>query len=665
MKDRVLERFSEPTRTWFERAFAAPTPAQVGAWSAVSSGSNALVVAPTGSGKTLAGFLWSLDRLAASSTPERRLRVLYVSPLKALAADIERNLRGPLAGISSAAAAIGAPLPDVTVAVRTGDTPADERRRFTRNPPDILITTPESLFLLLTSQAREALRGVETVIVDEIHALAGSKRGAHLALSLERLDELIETPPQRLGLSATVRPAAEVARFLGGSRPVEVVEVPSDKVFDLSVVVPVEDMAELGDVQKADVEELGPSLDRSAAGVEARTSIWPHVEERVLELIRAHKSTIVFGNSRRLAERLCGRLNDLAGEEIARAHHGSVSKEQRKLIEDDLKMGRLSTVVATSSLELGIDMAAVDLVVQIEAPASVASGLPRVGRGGHQVGAVSRGVFFPKYRGDLLECAVVVDRMKKGEIEHLSMPRNALDVLAQQIIAIVAMEDTTVDALEALIRRAAPYSDLPRAALEGVLDMLSGRYPSSDFAELRPRLNWDRATNLLTPRPGAQGIAVTSGGTIPDRGLFGVFISGEGGSRVGELDEEMVYESRPGDTFVLGSTTWLIEDITPDRVLVSPAPGQPGKMPFWHGDAPGRPMELGRALGAALRELGEADDAESFDRLRATGLDELAARNLVAYLRDQKEATGMLPDDRTIVVECFRDEIGYWRICLY
>ena len=656
----VLERFSPLTKEWFEASFDAPTPAQTGAWTSATEGRNALVVAPTGSGKTLAGFLWSIDKLAAAPPvqKEKRLRVLYISPLKALAVDIERNLRSPLTGIKAAALRAGVEPPDITVGVRTGDTPPEDRRRFRSNPPDILITTPESLFLLLTSQARDALRSVDTVIIDEVHAVAGSKRGSHLALSLERLDALLEEPAQRLGLSATVRPLDEVARFIGGARPVDIVDPGSDKRFDLQVIVPMADMSAPG-------EETGDIFSGSAAGAEARSSIWPHVEEKLLEVIRAHSSTIVFVNARRLAERLCARLNELAGEEIARAHHGSVSREQRLLIEEELKAGRLPAVVATSSLELGIDMGAVDLVVQVEAPDSVASGLQRVGRAGHHVGAVSRGLFFPKFRGDLLESAVVVERMTRGEIEEMSYPRNPLDVLAQQIVAMVSMDDWKLDELEQVVKRSAPYAELPRSALESVLDMLSGRYPSDEFAELRPRLNWDRGTDVLTARQGAQRLAVTSGGTIPDRGLYGVFLAGERGTRVGELDEEMVYESRPGETFVLGASTWLIEDITADRVMVTPAPGQPGKMPFWHGDALGRPAELGRALGGFVRELMGSEEKERVARLHASGLDEYATNNLLAYLAEQKEATGALPDDRTIVVERFRDELGDWRLCIH
>ncbi len=672
----VWSGFGKPTRSWFETSFESPTPAQVGAWSAIAAGRNALVVAPTGSGKTLSAFLWSLDRLASTPAPPKaqRCRVLYVSPLKALAVDVERNLRAPLAGIRHAAARLGLPEPDLTVGVRSGDTTAQERRTLVSRPPDILITTPESLFLMLTSQAREALTGVDTVILDEVHAVAGTKRGAHLALSLERLDEMLERPAQRIGLSATVRPLEEVARFLGGSHPVEIVAPPASKRWDLRVVVPVEDMGELGGAPP-EPEDL---LEGPAAASERRTSIWPYVEERVVDLITEHRSTIVFANSRRLAERLTARFNEIAadrtgvstsstdvGPVIARAHHGSVSKEQRAVIEDDLKRGRLPCVVATSSLELGIDMGAVDLVVQIEAPPSVASGLQRVGRAGHQVGEVSRGVMLPKHRADLMHTAVAVERMREGAIEALRVPANPLDVLAQHVVAATAVQEWDADELYTTVRRAASFSSLPRSAYDATLDLLSGRYPSDEFAELRPRIVWDRVSGTITGRPGAQRLAVTSGGTIPDRGLFGVFLVGERASRVGELDEEMVYESRVGDVFALGATSWRIEDITHDRVLVSPAPGIPGRLPFWKGDQLGRPAELGAAIGAFTREIAALGREDAISRCREAGLDEWAADNLVGFVEEQREATRTLPSDRTLLVERFRDELGDWRVVLH
>nr|WP_245645603.1 ATP-dependent helicase [Pseudonocardia acaciae] len=692
----ALTGFSPATRSWFTGAFAAPTAAQAGAWAAARAGKHALVVAPTGSGKTLAAFLWALDRLATEPPPEdpkRRCRVLYVSPLKALAVDVERNLRSPLAGIRQAAHRLGRPEPDITIGMRTGDTPAEDRRRFGRTPPDVLVTTPESLFLLLTSSARDSLRGVRTVIVDEVHAVAGTKRGAHLALSLERLDDILaDGPAQRIGLSATVRPVDEVSAFLAGNRPVEVIRPKIPKTIEVKVEVPVPDLGALDvtpDPGSSDEEVIG-----SAAGHAQRPSIWPAVERRVLELITAHRSTIVFANSRRLAERLTARLNELVAEKtdlepgdqypaeliaesglttgvpavVAKAHHGSMSREQRTTVEEELKAGKLPCVVATSSLELGIDMGAVDLVVQVEAPPSVASGLQRVGRAGHQVGAISRGVVFPKYRGDLVSCAVVAERMAEGAIEKLRYPRNPLDVLAQHVVAMVAMEPWTVQQVADLVRRAAPFTALPDSALNATLDMLAGRYPSEDFGELRARITWDRVTDELRGRPGAQRLAVTSGGTIPDRGLFTVMTPGGAdgrGSRVGELDEEMVYESRVGDTFLLGTSSWRVEDITHDRVIVTPAPGQPARMPFWKGDAVGRPLELGRAIGAFVRELSALDADAARQRITAAGLDEWAADNLLGYLDEQRDATRHVPSDRTVVVERFRDELGDWRLVVH
>ncbi len=679
-----LAPFGPAVRAWFEATFEAPTPAQAQGWAAIAGGHNTLIHAPTGSGKTLAAFLWCLDRLVEHPRPAPTraepgtVRVLYVSPLKALTYDVERNLRAPLAGIALEARRRGDDAPRITVGARTGDTPADVRRDLARHPPDILVTTPESLYLLLTSQAREILRGVEHVIVDEVHAIAGSKRGAHLALSLERLERLRPAglpKLQRIGLSATQRPLETIGRFLAGTgdgRDVAIVDAGTRKPLELQVVVPVEDMARLGEALPSGDQPGGPVL-----GGEPRTSIWPAIHPRILELIRAHRSTIVFVNSRRLAERLAQRLNELAGEELVRAHHGSIAREQRLQIEEELKAGRLPALVATSSLELGIDMGAVDLVIQVESPTSVARGLQRIGRAGHQVGEPSKGVIFPKYRGDLLETAVVVKGMHDGAIETTTMPRNPLDVLAQQIVAMTVAERFSVDELLGIVRRAAPFETLTRDALEGVLGMLAGAYPSDEFAELKPRLVWDRLTDIVEGRRDARVVAITSGGTIPDRGLYPVFLEGEPGTtgrRVGELDEEMVYELRAGmhgDVIVLGASSWRVADISANRVTVTPAPGIPGKLPFWHGDAVGRPVELGRQIGAFVRGIetdlakGAKGRAKATERLRRDhDLDALAAENLVAYIEDEREATGALPTDRRIVIERFRDELGDWRLVI-
>ncbi|MFP5489738.1 MAG: DEAD/DEAH box helicase, partial [Acidimicrobiia bacterium] len=622
-------------------------------------------------GKTLTAFLASIDRLVTTPRPEERThrtRVLYISPLRALAFDIEKNLRAPLTGIGLAAERIGVPFVAPEVAMRTGDTPSNDRQKLIRRPPDLLITTPESLYLMLTSSARETLQGVETVIIDEIHAMATTKRGAHLALSLERLEQVTDRPPQRIGLSATQRPLEETARFLGGwsdadtPRPVRIVDTGTRKQLEIDVVVPVEDMSQPGD-EAASSGQPG--------GGERRSSIWPSIYPKVLELVLAHRSTIIFCNARRAAERLAAKLNELyeetAGEqelELVRAHHGSLAREQRIVIEDQLKRGELRAIVATSSLELGIDMGAVDLVIQIESPGAVSRGLQRIGRAGHSVGQPSKGSIFPKHRGDLIEAAVVTRRMLDGEIEHSRYLRNPLDVLAQQIVAhTAATGDVAVSELAALVRRCANFHELTDELLGNVLDLLAGRYPSEEFSELRPRIVWDRVNDVVRARDGSKRLAVTSGGTIPDRGLFGVFLPD--GTRVGELDEEMVYESRPGETFVLGASTWRIEDISFERVTVTPAPGEPGKMPFWHGDRPGRPLELGRAVGSFLREVRALDRDEAIAQLGDRyALDPFAASNVVQYLHEQVEATGALPDDRTIVVERFRDEIGDWRVCV-
>jgi ATP-dependent Lhr-like helicase len=685
-----LSGFAPPVREWFGASFAEPTSAQRKGWPPILAGESTLLLAPTGSGKTLAAFLAGIDRLMFSPEPPKkeRTRILYVSPLKALAVDVERNLRAPIAGVAATAERLGVPFRLPTVAIRSGDTPQAERARIARTPPDILITTPESLYLLLTSRAREIFASLETVIVDEIHAIAATKRGAHLFLSLERVEALREgkRPLQRIGLSATQRPLEEIARLLGGGepsdraaarkdswkpRPVTIADAGSRKAFAITVEVPVEDMARLA-AEEEDIPS-GP-----AAGGSPRKSIWPSIYPRLVELVRAHRSTMIFVNSRRLAERLAAAVNESAGEELALAHHGSVAREKRQEIEDRLKRGDLPAIVATSSLELGIDMGAVDQVIQIEAPPSIASGMQRIGRAGHSVGEVSRGILFPKYRGDLLAAAAATERMVEGRVEETAYPRNPLDVLAQQVVAIAASGTGPANAegavdvgeLYRLIRRAAPFADLPRASFEGVLDMLSGRYPSDEFAELRPRLTWDRVDGTVRAREGARHVAIVNAGTIPDRGLYGVFLGGDGDDprrsrRVGELDEEMVFESRPGDVFVLGASSWRILEITHDRVTVTPAPGEPGKMPFWHGDRPGRPTEFGEAIGALSRALAGASDDEAIARLRErNGLDPRAAANLVAYIREQAAATGQVPSDRTIVVERYRDEIGDWRVCV-
>jgi ATP-dependent Lhr-like helicase len=712
----VLELFHPAVADWFRASFDAPTPPQREGWPAIARGESTLILAPTGSGKTLTAFLWAINRVMfppslppalASDRPRATAemrpagcRVLYVSPLKALAVDVERNLRAPIAGIAHRATARGDAFHAPAVAVRTGDTPAVERARFQREPADILITTPESLYLLLTSNAHEALKTVDTVIIDEIHALVPTKRGAHMALSMERLEAITAAPLQRIGLSATQRPLDEVARFLGGSRslprrsgkaakagrsaasarqapaedaihdeftasrtsptyrPVAIVDTSQKKKLDLTIEVPVEDMARMGETAEI---PSGP-----AAGA-ARSSIWSAIHPRLLELVRAHRSTLIFVNSRRVAERLAAAINELAGEPLVRAHHGSLARPQRIEIEDKLKAGQIRGLVATSSLELGIDMGAIDLVIQIEAPPSVASGMQRIGRSGHSIGQPSKGIIVPKYRGDLVACAAVTRAMHDAQIESIRYPRNPLDVLAQQIVAMAAMDTWDVDELFHAVRGAAPFAELSRSIFEGVLDMLSGRYPSDDFADLRPRLTWDRLKNQLIAREGAKRVAVINGGTIPDRGLYSVFLAGDRGpaARVGELDEEMVFESRVGETFLLGASSWRIEEITHDRVLVSPAPGQPGKMPFWKADAAGRPLELGRHIGELVRSLRQMPPAAAIQRLtRHHDLDARAAENLLRYLADQAAATGSVPDDRTIVIERTRDELGDWRICL-
>jgi len=684
--------FQAPVREWFEAVFAAPTKPQVQGWPAIARGESTLILAPTGTGKTLAAFLWCINRLMFTSAPDkhRRCRILYISPIKALAVDVERNLRAPLVGIAQAAKRLGTEFHEPQVAIRTGDTPPAERARFLRHPADILITTPESLYLLLTSNARESLRSIETVVIDEIHALVPSKRGSHLALSMERLEHLCGRRLQRIGLSATQRPLEEVARYLGGVetgrtkvlpstpttnesetlpepesdtpavvyRPVTIIDASEPKRLDLRVEIPVEDMTRLDEV---DLLPSGP-----ASQGPTRPSIWSAIHPKLLELVRSHRSTLIFVNSRRLAERISAAVNELAGEILVRAHHGSVAVAQRKEIEDRLKLGTLRGLVATSSLELGIDMGAIDLVVQIESPSSVASGMQRVGRASHHVGAVSSAIIYPKYRADLVACAAITRAMYDGKVESVHYPRNPLDVLAQQIVAMVSVEPWDVADIFEVVQSAAPYAGLTLGAFENLLDMLSGRYPSDEFAELRPRLTWDRLANKLTTRQGARQVSIINGGTIPDRGLYGVFLAGATkGARVGELDEEMVFESRAGDTIILGASTWRIENISHDRVLVSPAPGEPGKMPFWHGDTAGRPTEFGEKIGRMSRELLALPRSAAFSKLvEEHSLDVNAAENLLRYLQDQVAATQRVPSDEDVIVEICCDELGDRRICV-
>ncbi len=675
-----LAPFSPGVRRWFESSFEGATDAQAAGWKAISSGLSTLICAPTGSGKTLASFLWGIDRLASRPVTGEGVRIVYISPLKALSYDIERNLRAPLRGIGA----------DISVGLRTGDTSQSDRAKMRRHPPDILITTPESLYLMLSSGAREILTGVEAVIVDEVHAVAGTKRGAHLALTLERLDALVangldeddKNPQkgmaktgkaaeggrpavQRIGLSATQRPLERIGRYLvGPERHCEIVDSARKKDLDLEIVVPVDDMS---NPVVSDQTMGGP-------GEGHVRSIWPAIYPELLELVRQHRSTIVFVNNRRGAERLAQRLNDLdeetrgldpgrPGKEeepvLARAHHGSLSHEERSKVEELLKSGEIPCLIATSSLELGIDMGAVDLVIQVESPKSVSRGLQRIGRAGHGLGETSKGRIFPKYRGDLLESAVVVERMRAGAIEETVIPTNPLDVLAQHLVSMAALDTWSTEEALALVKRTTSFAELSEEQYENVLDMLDGRYPSDRFAELRPRIVWDRTEKTIEGRKGSRSLVVTNAGTIPDRGLYGVHLPD--GRRVGELDEEMVYEARAGQVFLLGASSWRIQEITRDRVIVNPAPGVPGAVPFWRGDGIGRPLELGEAIGAFSRE---AVNAKPEDLEKSHDLDPLAATNLVAYLQEQQAATRVVPSDQTIVVERFRDEIGDWRICV-
>ena len=729
----LLAGFSPQTADWFRQAFPdGPTPTQVQAWPAIRSGGDALIISPTGSGKTLAAFLWAIDELMTRPRSSRKpgVAVLYVSPMKALGTDVARNLQAPLDGIAERFQRQGLKAPKVRTGIRTGDTDARGRRALAAHPPDILVTTPESLYLMLTSKAANTLKNVQTVIVDEVHVLAGNKRGAHLALSLERLDDLIGRPVQRIGLSATVRPPEQVAHFLGGSRPVSLIRPQSSTAMDLRLVEPLEDMGDLA-APPSESEQEGRESDQRSG------SIWPAVERAILDQVLAHRTTLVFVNSRGLAERLTARLNDLhqtdlnqgsrgwkgrdglipsvkpgelkdrseqarehvhydsaAGstsertsgqtidEPIAMAHHGSVSKERRRQVEDDLKAGRLRCVVATSSLELGIDMGSVDLVIQVNAPPSTASGLQRVGRADHQVGRVSQARLFPLTRKQILECTASIESMVQGDIEPTVMPGSPLDVLAQQTVAAAAMGPLRERDWLATVRRAAPFAHLDEQVYRSVLGMLSGAYTSQDFTAFRPILVWDHQTGTLTARPGAQRLAVTSGGTIPDRGSYSVVMPSEaaGGKprRVGELDEEMVYESRKGDVITLGTTSWRIQQITRDRVVVVPAPGRSARLPFWHGEGAGRDPAFGRRLGRLARELSQglipavqtASGRPSFtqdvcSRLLEDGLDRAAIDNLAAFLAEQQASTGQVPDDRHLVVERCPNEEGDLRLILH
>ena len=746
-----LNKFHAPVAAWFRDVFAEPTIVQQQAWEEISAGENALVVAPTGSGKTLAAFLWSLSQLTAPSSffdatpgqfaksPQGGTKVLYISPLKALGVDVDRNLAAPLAGIARTAAAMDTPVAPVRVGVRSGDTPQAERAKLLRHPPEILITTPESLYLMLTSKAAGTLQSVETVIVDEVHAVAGTKRGSHLALSLERLDMLAQQPIQRIGLSATVNPVDTVASFIGGDRPVTVVHPPAYKSWDVNVRSVVEDFQDpppAEDLELAQYEDAaatpddpalatpedealaGPALigdgvggstqlgsaNRVASGVDKESalpqqkSVWPHVHKAVYEQVMANTSTLVFVNSRRAAERLTGALNEhwarlhdpeslaaptrrdpaqlmaqstqVSGSPavIARAHHGSVSKDERADIEQALKAGTLKCVVATSSLELGIDMGLVDHVIQVGAPPSVASAIQRCGRAGHSVGATSRATIYPLHKQDAEAATVVVRRLLAGELEPLHVVNNALDVLAQHTVAAAAQAPSgqlDVEQWWYAVRRAHPYAALPREAFDGVIELISGRYPSTDFADLKARVIYDADAGTLEARPGAQRVAVTNGGTIPDRGMFGVFLAaGEevGARRVGELDEEMVYESRVGDVFTLGASSWKILEINRDQVIVAPAAGHTGRLPFWTGDAEGRPVELGLAIGEHRRAWGKGSSA---DNRNADFICANTVANLNAFYSQQKEDAGVIPDEKTIVIERFRDEIGDWRVIVH
>jgi ATP-dependent Lhr-like helicase len=645
----ALRRFHPLVREWFRETLGEPSAPQVRGWPAIAEGEHTLILAPTGTGKTLAAFLWELNELIREGAQEplaNAIHVLYISPLKALNNDIQRNLEGPLAELQQRFGAVGERFPEIRVAVRTGDTPASARARMLRRTPHVLITTPESLHIMLTTvRGRGMFSAVRAVIVDEIHAIAGTKRGSHLALTLERLEHLCEHAPQRIGLSATQKPLEEIAKFLGGCvendfRPVTIVDCGLVKRMEVAVRSPVQDLGKIGG------------------------TIWPSVTPLVLNAVRENRTTIVFVNNRAQAEKMAARLNALAEEEIALPYHGSLSRERRLALERSLKAGQLRALISTSALELGIDIGTVDLVLQLQSPKRVSSGLQRVGRAGHSLAATSRGVFVPTFRDDGMEMLAIVRAMKEGDVEPTRVVQNALDVLAQVIVAATAVEDWVSAELYALVRRAYSYHGLTREAFDEVLAMLAGKYPSDVAAELDARVSWDRTTDRVTATRASRMVAIVNGGTIPDRGLYTVNLPDR--TRLGELDEEFVHETRVGDVFQLGSSTWRVQTIEHDRVIVIPAPGAPARMPFWHGEYGARSAHLTARVGELRRTLADAKDDAALARIQeAYECDLATARSLAVYAQEQRAVTGVVPDDRVLVAEHFRDEVGSVRVVLH